>query len=137
MLKYRYNHRLCLYLVFLLLFVFYFLTDISLILMCREDEGPVVELDLACGVFDLKDETALAAAERSLINQGVTVEKFSGGSTSSSSGSSSSDESDNGGGDDISLDEDAPGPSSAVAKKEKKKNKKSPQHHHPGIEEIS
>jgi hypothetical protein len=110
----------------------------SFFILGREDEGPVVELDLACGVFDLKDETAIAAAERSLINQGVAVEKFSGGSDSSDSdSSSSSDGSDN---DEERCsdieDKTEAGPPNLDKKQSKKKGKKPPRHH-PGIEEIS
>lgn len=57
-----------------------------------ERAGPYVELDLACGLFDLKDETALAAAERSLANGGVAVERFGGSSGSDDSSSEEEDE---------------------------------------------
>ena len=36
-------------------------------LPCREAKGPAVELDLACGIFDLKNEASERAAERSLV----------------------------------------------------------------------
>lgn len=35
-------------------------------LHCRGADGPVVELDLACGLFDLNNQAAEQAAERSL-----------------------------------------------------------------------
>lgn len=38
-------------------------------------EGPVVELDLACGIFDLKDDVAVRAAERSLTMPEVCVRR--------------------------------------------------------------
>jgi hypothetical protein len=108
---------------------------------CREDEGPVVELDLACGVFDLKDETAIAAAERSLINQGVAVEKFSGGSSSSSdSGTSSSDEDSKESSSDSENEEDKDKFEKKIVDEKlhkKGKGKKPPMHHHPGIQELS
>lgn len=105
---------------------------------CREDEGPVVELDLACGVFDLKGETAIAAAERALINQGVAVEKFSEGSSSDSS-TSSSDDSDS---DDDSIEgsdsENEEESKKLVDKNLSKKGKeKQTARHHPGIQELS
>lgn len=35
-------------------------------LCCSDHEGEHVELDLACGMFDLKDEAAVEAAERTM-----------------------------------------------------------------------
>ncbi|KAL4527136.1 hypothetical protein Ndes2526B_g09151 [Nannochloris sp. 'desiccata'] len=104
----------------------------------EEDEGPVVELDLACGVFDLKDETAIAAAERSLINQDVAVDRFSGG-CSSDSNTSSSDDSDVDDDNDSKEDSDSEDESEKIVDKKlnKKGNGKKPPRHHPGIQEIS
>ncbi|GAB4823652.1 hypothetical protein N2152v2_010698 [Parachlorella kessleri] len=58
----------------------------------RDTDCSYVELDLACGLFDLKDPGAVAAAERSLTQQRVAVERFDGGSSSSSSDDNSEDE---------------------------------------------
>lgn len=59
---------------------------------CSDDEreGPYVELDLACGLFDLKDEAAVSAAERSLVAGGAAVERDSDSDVESSSGSETS-----------------------------------------------
>ena len=71
---------------------------------CSDDEreGPVVQLDLAWGLYDLKDSSAVAAAERSLVAQGVAVERFEGASTDDSS--SSGGGVDGGSGDDSDAD---------------------------------
>ena len=70
-----------------------------------DDEGPRVELDLACGLFDLKDDAAVAAAERSLVNPDVVVERYD------NSGSSSSDDGSDG---EDGRDEGLPGGSGAA-----------------------
>lgn len=58
-----------------------------------EGEGPYVEMDLACGLFDLKDASAVAAAERSLAGHDVTVEMYGGSGSDSDTDDSSSDDS--------------------------------------------
>lgn len=53
------------------------ITDKSLVQDSNDtsnQEHCYVELDLACGLFDLRNEDAVAAAEHSLIAQGATIE---------------------------------------------------------------
>ncbi len=38
----------------------------GVVIWCSDHEGEHVELDLACGMFDLQDEAAIEAAERSM-----------------------------------------------------------------------
>ncbi len=94
----------------------------------------MVELDLQCGVFDLKDDAAVSAAERALTNQGVAVETYGGDSDSSdSSDSDDSDSDDSGSGSGDDEDEDMEEGEGEAAEKKKKKGAR----RHPGIQEIS
>ncbi|PNW85025.1 hypothetical protein CHLRE_03g168500v5 [Chlamydomonas reinhardtii] len=59
----------------------------------EEAEGPYIEMDLACGVLELRDAAALAAAERAMQGQGG-LELGEGGAAEASSSSSDDDSDD-------------------------------------------
>jgi len=44
----------------------------------RRHDGKCIELDLACGVFDLKNDTAIEAAEKSVAGVPAPVDCVSG-----------------------------------------------------------
>ncbi|KAJ9508810.1 hypothetical protein QJQ45_028131 [Haematococcus lacustris] len=54
-----------------------------------DDDGAHIEMDLACGVFDLKDEQAVAAAEQAMARAKTEVAQSSSSCSSSSSDNSS------------------------------------------------
>lgn len=56
-----------------ILYCLYFKLHPYIITWYRNAHEPYVELDLACGIFDLKDEAAVTAAEKSLINTGQQI----------------------------------------------------------------
>eukprot|EP00877_Chromochloris_zofingiensis_P012096 jgi/Chrzof1/713/Cz01g26010.t1 len=64
----------------------------------EDQTAPVIEMDLACGIFDILDDQGLAAAQRAVAAGGTVVaEPFDGGSDSSrctTSSTSTSDEED-------------------------------------------
>lgn len=44
----------------------------------RRHDGKCIELDLACGIFDLKNDTAIEAAEKSVAGMPAPVTRESG-----------------------------------------------------------
>jgi len=46
-------------------------------LLCRRHDGECIELDLSCGVFDLKNDTAIEAAEKSVAGVPAPVDMVS------------------------------------------------------------
>ncbi|KAG2443052.1 hypothetical protein HYH02_009467 [Chlamydomonas schloesseri] len=73
-------------------------------------EGPYIEMDLACGVLELRDDAALAAAERAMQGQGGFELGVDG--AAEGSGDSSSDDDDS---DDDSDEDDSDGEEAAEA----------------------
>lgn len=110
-----------------------------------ESEGPVIELDLACGLFDLKNDAAVCAAQRAIENQapqsnGETSEDDSDEqvttTTTSTTTTKEEEESDTGSGTSV----DGTGTTSQVDGAQPKGGSRSQKRrhgHHPGIEEIS
>jgi hypothetical protein len=111
----------------------------------EESEGPVIELDLACGLFDLKNEAAVFAAQRAIENQAPqsnggtsddeSDEQVTTNTTSTSAATTKEgEESETVSG--ISVD--GAGKSSSGAEPTGSSRSQKRKHgHHPGIEEIS
>ena len=104
-------------------------------------EGPVIELDLACGLFDLKNEGAVFAAQRAIENQapqsnGETSDDDSDEqvtTTTTTSNTKEGEESEAVSG--ISVD-GAEKSSRGAEPKGGSRSQKRKHGHHPGIEEM-